>query len=56
MQNGETALHIACHEGHCHVVEYLVERAHCDTSEFMYIIILITITPPPKLQHITFHA
>ncbi len=33
VQGGFTALHVACLLGHCEVVKYLVERAHCDTSE-----------------------
>ena len=27
-------LHAACYNGHKEVVKYLVERAHCDTSEW----------------------
>ena len=33
VQGGFTALLVACLQGHCEVVKYLVERAHCDTSE-----------------------
>ena len=36
VQDGWTALHMASQKGHYEVVEYLVERAHCDTSESMY--------------------
>ena len=28
-----TPLHTACYVGHKDVVQYMVERAHCDTSE-----------------------
>ncbi len=33
MNNGLTPLHIACYGGHKDVVQYMVERVHCDTSE-----------------------
>ena len=33
MNNGLTPFHTACFGGHKDVVQYMVERAHCDTSE-----------------------